>query len=41
MGSESKEVFEEKPSNGQQIELFDQRDRLVPHGAVESLTIYD
>ena len=40
MGSESKEEFEEKPSNGQ-IKLFDQRDRLVPRGAVESLKIYN
>ena len=40
IGSESKEEFEEKPSNGE-TKLFDQRDRLVPRGAVESLTIYD
>ena len=40
IGSESKEEFEEKSSNGQ-TKLFDQRNRLVPRGAVESLTISD
>ena len=40
IGSESKEEFEEKSSNGQN-KLFDQRNRLVPRGAVESLTISD
>ena len=40
MCSESKEEFEEKPSNGQS-QFFDQRDRLVPRGAVQSLTISD
>ena len=40
IGSGSKEEFEEKPFNGQ-TKLFDQRIRLVPRGAVESLTISD
>ena len=40
MCSESKEEFEEKPSNAQS-QFFDQRNRLVPRGAVESLTISD
>ena len=40
MCSESKDEFEEKPSNGQS-QFFDQRNRLVPRGAVESLTISD
>ena len=38
IGSESKEELEEKSSNGQ-IKLFDQRNRLVPRGAVEGLKI--
>ena len=40
MCSESKEEFEEKPCNGQS-QFFDQRNRLVPCGAVERLTISD
>ena len=40
IGSESKEEFEEKSSIGQ-TKLFDQRNRLVPGGAVESLRISD
>ena len=40
MCSESKEKYEEKLSNGQS-QFFDQRNRLVPRGAVESLTISD
>ena len=40
IGSQSKEDFEEKSSNGQ-TKLFDQRNRLVPRGAVESLTVSD
>ena len=40
IGSESKEELEEKSSNGQ-TKLFDQRNRLVPRGAVEGLKISD
>ena len=40
MGSGSKDEFEEKTCNGQS-KLFDQHDRLVPRGALESLTISD
>ena len=40
IGSRSKDEFEEKASNGQS-KLSDQCDRLVPRGAVESLTISD
>ena len=40
IGSESMEEFEEKSSN-RQTKLFVQRNRLVPRGAVESLTISD
>ena len=38
MGSGSKDEFEEKSCNGQS-KLFDQHDRLVPRGGLESLTI--
>ena len=41
MGSESKDEFEEKYPD-EKHELFDSRIyRLVPRGAVESLTIFD
>ena len=32
--------FEEKACNGQS-KLFDRHDRLVPRGALESLTVFD
>ena len=40
MGSGSKDEFEEKACNGQS-KLFDPHVRLVPRGALESLTISD
>ena len=40
MASGSKDEFEEKACNGQS-KLFDRHDRLVPRGALESLTVFD
>ena len=40
MGSGSKDEFEEKTCSGQN-KLFDQHDRLVIRGALESLTFSD
>ena len=41
MGSESQDEFEEKPCNENKMSSSTDRSRLIPRGAVESLTISD